>query len=126
MKSQRKSKIKLSKNLLKLEQKIIKVNEDKKKCQNKFCKDLILDNEREEIIKKCQNEKNKKFGKTKKGNTKKGKKDIKINNQSFDYYIKCINDNHKNNIDKMKKEKECIQKNCKKQSDKLNSILFPD
>jgi hypothetical protein len=123
-----KSQIK-SKNLLKLKEKIMKFNEDKKKCQNKFCKDLILDNEREEIIKKCQNEKNKKFGKTKKGDNKKNKKNKKINDKikdkSFDYYIKCINDNHKNNIDKMKKEKECIQKNCKKQSDKLNSILFP-
>jgi hypothetical protein len=116
MKSQMKSQIKLSKKLLKLKKSTENNFKDLKQCKKTHCYGIFPDKEKKEIHKKCDDEANKKFEKTKKN-------DKKIFSKKFDTIFKCLKKNKYNK--KSQKEGECIQSKCKKESNKfLKTVIL--
>ena len=115
MKSKMKSQIKLSKKLLKFKKLTENNFKDLKECIKTHCDDIFPDKERKEILKKCDDEANKKFGKTKKN-------DKKIFSKKFDTVFKCFEKNKYS--EKSKKKGDCIKSNCEKENNKFNKTII--
>jgi hypothetical protein len=106
-----------SKKLLKFKKDMEVSFKDLKECKKTHCYGIFPDKERKEIHKKCDDEANKKFGKTKKN-------DKKIFSKKFDTIFNCLKKNKYR--EKSQKEGECMKSNCNQENnkfiEKVNSI----
>ena len=99
-----------SKKLLKIKKDIEVSFKDLKECKKTHCYGIFPDKERKEIHKKCDDEANKKFGKTKKN-------DKKIFSKKFNTIFNCLKKNKYR--EKSQKEGECMKSNCNQENNKF-------